>query len=133
MTSSSLLRTLIRELSSPLGDSTLELRSDIETIIKTLGNLVQDVFDRDPGIASTLRSMSDNLKGVMFNDPRAVAVSLQRILSLLESELPDETAGLQLRIQTLLRRLPAVGASNPPQSGLNPPFDPTKSGRFNKI
>ena len=124
---------LIRELSSPLGDSTLELRSDIEAIIKTLGDLVQDMFSRDPSLASNLRSMSGNLRDVMFDDPRAVAVELQDILHLLESALPDETAGLQLRLQTLLRRLPAVGASNPPQSGLNPPFDPTKSGRFNKI
>jgi len=129
----STLRGLIRELMSPLGDSTLELRSDIEEIIKQLDVIVEDIFERDPALAVKLRASSNDLKKNMFDDQRKISRSVQELLTLIVSSLPDETEGLQLRLQTLLRRLPVVSTYDSQQSELNPPEDPTKSGRFNRI
>lgn len=129
----STLRRLIRELMSPLGDSTLEFRSDIEEVVKQLDKTIEDIFERDPALAVKLRASSNNLKKNMFDDQRKAAKSIQELLALIVAQLPKETEGLQLRLQTLLRRLPVNGSYDSQQSGLNPPEDPTKSGRFNRI
>jgi hypothetical protein len=118
---------------SPLGDSTLEFRSDIEEVVKQLDKTIEDIFERDPALAVKLRASSNNLKKNMFDDQRKAARSIQELLALIVAQLPKETEGLQLRLQTLLRRLPVNGTYDSQQSGLNPPEDPTKSGRFNRI
>lgn len=131
MKRSSILRSLIRELSSPVGDSRLEMMSDVDEVCKSLNNLSLDMFDFDPSLSQGLSDLRQEIDTSQRMGPRSISSSLTKALEYLSLHCDEDTQGLQMRIMTLLRRLPMVGSQNPAQSALNPPFDPSKAGRFN--
>ena len=131
MKRSSILRSLIRELSSPVGDSRLEMMSDVDGVCKSLNNLSLDMFNFDPGLSQGLSDLRQEIDTSKRMGPRSISSSLAKALEYLGLHCDEDTRGLQMRIMTLLRRLPMVGSQNPTQSALNPPFDPSKAGRFN--
>ena len=123
------LRALIRELSSPVGDSEAELLTDIDQVLAVVSGLC-DITP--PDIRMTLMSHQHNIRSASNRDGRAIAASLARLLSYVKAhENEIDAPGLILRLETLLRRsLPTSGVYDTPQSKLNPPYDPTKTGRY---
>lgn len=128
-----ILRQLIREFNSPLGDSVLEMMSDVEGVCEALHKLYADTIEIEPQLGIELKTFEKELKAAPSKGPKTVAIQMQKILTFLEENLKDETVGLQMRISTLLRRsLPVTGIFQSPQAGLNPAYDPTKGSMFNK-
>jgi len=125
------IRTVIKELKSPVGDSREELSSGIQGIIDSLDNMSDDLFNDRPTTSIMTREFARELRHNKMSEPRAIAAILSKLLNAIRSDLDDETLGLQMRIETLLRRMPQTGIYNVNQSPLNPPFDPSKAGRFN--
>jgi hypothetical protein len=125
------IREIITELKSPSGDSREEINSDVDEIIRTLENIASDLFSVDPSLSVAVRNAASDLIKNKMNDPRRLAVNLTDILDIMRRDLDEETLGLQMRLETLLRRLPQTGSYDVSQSPLNPPFDPSKAGRFN--
>lgn len=123
------LRLLIREINSPLGDSEAELLSDMNEVLDVLTGIAEE--SDDPMVKIEITSMKNDLKASSGGADRAMSASIARILDFIEGNKSIEADGLILRLQTLLRKtLPASGVYDTPQSNLNPPFDPTKSGRY---
>lgn len=124
----SLLRKLIREMSSPLGDSEAEMFSDIDEVLAVLSGICDDV---SPKTKMEIKGLQNHLRASTNGDGRKVASALSDILSYIRGNDEIDAPGLVLRLETLLRRsLPTSGNYDSPQPGLNPPFDPTKSGRY---
>ena len=122
-----ILRSLIRELKSPVGDSEAELLSDVDEVIEVLQGLSHE---SPPKLKMILNDAINSLSGASSGDGRKIASVIGRVLELVEVD-EIEAPGLILRLQTLLRRsLPISGDYDTPQSHLQPPFDPTKSGRY---
>lgn len=123
------LRALIRELSSPMGDSESEILTDIDQVLAVMSGLCDE---SPPDVRMTLMSLQNDLSAASNRDGRAIAASLSRILDYVKkNEEVLQAPGLILRLETLLRRsLPTSGAYDTPQSKLNPPYDPTKTGRY---
>lgn len=122
------LRLLIRELNSPVGDSTNEILTDINEVLQVLEGLCEEV---PPSSRMEIVSCMNMLKVSTNQNGLKIASELSKILELMQTKHKDIAPGLILRLQTLLRRsLPTPGNYDTPQSALNPPFDPTKSGRY---
>ena len=125
---SRILRQLIREIASPLGDSELEVLSDIEEVVEVL----QGISEIAPPHVKVLVIDAIKCLGPSSSaDGRKIASSLADVLSLVEDTDEIKADGLVLRLKALLRRsLPVSAKYDTPQSPLKPPFDPTKSGRY---
>ena len=122
------LRLLIREMNSPVGDSTAEVLSDIDEVIQVLEGICEEV---PPDARMKIKGGISLLKFSTNQDGRKIAAALSEILNLMRSKHADIAPGLILRLETLLRRsLPTPGTYDSPQSKLNPPFDPSKTGRY---
>lgn len=121
------LRALIRELRSPVGDSTAELLTDIDEVLQVLDGIASDApISLKVIIKDAMRSLS----AASNQDGRKIAAVLSNVLDLVRADEVD-APGLILRLETLLRRsLPVAGNYNIPQSQLQPPFDPSKAGRY---
>lgn len=127
------IRALIREFNSPVGDSVLEMMSDVEGVVEGISKLSDELIEIEPQVGIQLKTFAKSLKSSPKKGPKEVAIQMQKILTFLEDELHDETLGLQMRIATLLRSsLPMTGIFQSPQAGLNPAYDPTKGSMFNK-
>ena len=125
---SRILRQLIREIASPLGDSELEVLSDSEEVVEVL----QGISEIAPPHVKVLVIDAIKCLGPSSSaDGRKIASSLADVLSLVEDTDEIKADGLVLRLKALLRRsLPVSAKYDTPQSPLKPPFDPTKSGRY---
>jgi hypothetical protein len=124
----SLLRMLIREMSSPLGDSEAEILTDIDEVLAVLSGICDDV---GPKTKMELMGLQNHLRAASQGEGRKIAAAVADILNYVESNDEIEADGLILRLEALLRRsLPTPGTYDTPQSGLNPPYDPTKTGRY---
>jgi len=123
----SLLRQIIRELRSPVGDSTVEVLTDIDEVLQVLDGIAADA----PYILKVIiKDAMKSLRSASNQDGRRIAAVLSNVLDLVQDDEFD-APGLILRLQTLLRRsLPVAGNYDAPQSNLNPAFDPSKAGRF---
>lgn len=123
------LRALIRELSSPMGDSEAELLTDIDQVLAVLSGLCDE---SPPDVRIEIIAHQNDLRSASNRDDRAIATSLAKLLKYLQfNEKTIDASGLIMRLETLLRRsLPTSGVYDTPQSSLNPPYDPTKTGRY---
>lgn len=122
------LRALIRELRSPVGDSTAELLSDVDEVLAVIDGICDEV---DVKTRVDLMQIKNAIGAASNKDGRSIASSLATLLDYITGNDNIDAPGLELRLQTLLRRsLPASGAYDTPQSNLKAPFDPTKSGRY---
>lgn len=120
------LRSLIRELKSPVGDSEAELLSDVDEVIEVLQGLSREAPAK---LKMIINDSIKALSGASSGDGRKIASVIGRVLELVDVD-EIKAPGLVLRLQTLLRRsLPISGDYDTPQSHLKAPFDPTKSGR----
>ena len=122
---------LVKELRSPVGDSTAELLSDIDEVIEVL----EGIKEISPmSVKIVLGGAINRLAGATSSDGRAISSVLSDVLSYVKAEPKIDAPGLILRLETLIRRsLPVPGNYDSPQSELKPPFDPSKAGRFNTI
>jgi len=124
----SLLRQLIREMSSPLGDSEAEMLTDVDEVLTVMSGICNEV---GPNTKMEIIGLQNALRSASNRDARKVASVLSQILSYIEENKEIKAQGLVNRLETLLRRsLPTPGTYDTPQSGLNPPYDPTKTGRY---
>lgn len=124
----SLLRKLIREMSSPLGDSEAEMLTDIDEVLAVMSGICDEVV---PNTKMEMMGLQNALRGASNRDARKVAAVLTQILSYIRENEEIKAPGLINRLETLLRRsLPTPGTYDTPQSALNPPYDPTKTGRY---
>ena len=126
---SKILRLLIREISSPLGDSVAEVISDIDEVVEVL----QGISEISPPhvkmlVVDAIRCLGPSTA----SDGRKIASTLADILRLVKDTKEIKASGLVLRLEALLRSgsLPVSAKYDAPQSPLKPPFDPTKSGRY---
>lgn len=125
------LRALIRELNSPVGDSVAELMTDIDEVIDVIDGLCKEV---GPKTRFDLLNHKQDLRMSSNRDGRMIANSIASLLEYIEDNDEIDAPGLELRLQTLLRRsLPTSGTYDAPQTHLKPPFDPSKAGRFTTI
>jgi len=119
--------TLINELRSPVGDSTAELLTDIDEVLQVLSGISDDAPIK---LKVIIRDAMNSLRAASNTDGRKIASVLSKVLKLVKADEID-APGLILRLETLLRRsLPIAGDYDIPQSHLQPPFDPSKSGRY---
>lgn len=124
----SLLRQLIREMGSPLGDSEAETLSDVDEVLAVLTGLCDEV---SPKTKMAIIGLQNHLRAATNSDGIKIASALSDILSYVSGNDEIDADGLVLRLQALLRRsLPTPGTYDTPQSDLNPPYDPTKTGRY---
>jgi len=122
-----ILRSLIRELRSPVGDSTAEILTDIDEVLQVLDGIASDAPVK---LKVIIKDAMRSLGGASMQDGRKIAAVLSNILDLVRADEID-APGLILRLETLLRRtLPVSGNYDIPQSQLQPPFDPSKAGRY---
>jgi hypothetical protein len=125
---SQVLRALIRELKSPVGSSESELLSDVDEVLDVLTGL-RDEVDNDTKMK--IVSLQNQLRQATNMGKRNISASLANILKFIDGNDKIDAEGLILRLETLLRRsFPVSGNYDTPQSNLNPPYDPTKSGRY---
>jgi hypothetical protein len=125
---SQVLRALIRELKSPVGSSESELLSDVDEVLEVLTGL-RDEVDNDTKMK--IVSLQNQLRQATNMGSRKISASLANILKFIDGNDKIDAEGLIHRLEALLRRsLPTSGDYDPPQSNLNPPYDPTKTGRY---
>lgn len=125
---SQVLRALIRELKSPVGSSESERLSDVDEVLEVLTGL-RDEVDNDTKMK--IVSLQNQLRQATNMGSRKISASLANILKFIDGNDKIDAEGLIHRLETLLRRsLPTSGDYDTPQSKLNPPYDPTKSGRY---
>lgn len=119
--------TLVNELRSPVGDSTAELLTDIDEVLQVLSGISDDAPIK---LKVIIRDAMNSLRAASNADGRKIASVLSKVLKLVHADEID-APGLILRLETLLRRsLPVAGDYDMPQSHLQPPFDPSKAGRY---
>ena len=125
---SKILRLLIREISSPIGESEAEIISDIEEVIEVLNGIAEV---SPPRVKMIVLDAIKCLGPSAAFDGRRISATLSDILDLVKNTEEIDADGLVLRLETLLRRsLPVSARYDTPQSPLKAPFDPTKSGRY---
>lgn len=123
-----ILKLLIRELRSPVGDSEAELLTDIDEVLEVLNGIM---LDAPPQIRMDIQGLQNGLRAASLRDGRAISSALAMILEYIDDNDLIDAPGLILRLETLIRRsLPTSGNYDTPQSGLNLPYDPTKTGRY---
>jgi hypothetical protein len=123
----SVLRLLIKELLSPVGDSEAELMTDITEVVEVLEGIASEAT---PTLKMKINDAIKNLNASSIGSPREIAAAISRILTFINEQEID-APGLVLRLETLLRRsLPISGNYDAPQSHLKPPFEPAKAGRY---
>lgn len=125
-----ILRFLIRELLSPVGASEAEVISNIDEVIAALNRVASDksckISDRIV-ILDCIKTLGNSTS----SDGRKMSAAISSVIDVLENTDNDDAKSLILRLQTILRRdLPVSGIYDPPQGGLNAPFDPSKSTKF---
>jgi len=123
----SVLRLLIKELLSPVGDSEEELMTDISEVVEVLEGIASDA---PPTLKMKINDAIKHLNASTIGSPREIAAAISRILTFVNEQEID-APGLVLRLETLLRRsLPVAGNYDAPQSILKAPFEPSKAGRY---
>lgn len=115
-------------MGSPLGDSEAELFSDVDEVLAVLTGLCDEV---SPKTKMEIIGLQKHLRAATNGSDRNVASAISDILEYISGNNEIKASGLIFRLETLLRRsLPTPGTYDAPQSALNPPYDPTKTGRY---